>query len=135
MWGAKLAGGRCVPAQALQRFERSISGFMEHPDALLHGVETRTSAPIRVDRDPITLESPSLAGLFPSGEVRAARVHACCWLLVLRVLRAALWGSSACRAQGAGYAGGIVSAAVDGVRVGQALLAALVPGSVLAAQT
>lgn len=84
--------------QALQRFERTIPGFMSSPDALLHGIEARTSAPIRIDRDPVTLESVSLAGLYPSGE-------------------------------GAGYAGGIVSAAVDGMKVGQAIVQALVPAA------
>ncbi len=64
-----------------------------HPDAVLVGVETRTSAPVRVLRDPRTLQSPSLAGLYPAGE-------------------------------GAGYAGGIVSAALDGVRVAAAIVAA-----------
>ena len=49
------------------------------------GTETRTSSPVRIERDPVTLQSVSTAGLFPCGE-------------------------------GAGYAGGIVSAAVDGMR-------------------
>jgi uncharacterized FAD-dependent dehydrogenase len=63
-------------------------------EAVLIGVESRTSSPTRVPRDAETLESPSLAGLYPTGE-------------------------------GAGYAGGIVSAALDGVRVAQAVEAAL----------
>ena len=48
-------------------------------------VETRTSAPVRIVRDPMTLQSPTVKGLFPCGE-------------------------------GAGFAGGIVSAAIDGER-------------------
>jgi uncharacterized FAD-dependent dehydrogenase len=63
------------------------------PEALLIAAETRTSAPVRILRDPTTLQSPSLAGLYPCGE-------------------------------GAGYAGGIVSAAVDGARVAEHILAA-----------
>jgi uncharacterized FAD-dependent dehydrogenase len=62
------------------------------PEALLIAAETRTSAPVRILRDPTTLQSPSLAGLYPCGE-------------------------------GAGYAGGIVSAAVDGARVADHILA------------
>jgi hypothetical protein len=64
---------------------------LAHPDALLVAPETRTSAPVRVLRDPETLESPSTPGLFPSGE-------------------------------GAGHAGGIVSAALDGVAVAEAIV-------------
>jgi uncharacterized protein len=63
------------------------------PEALLIAPETRTSAPVRILRDPQTLQSPSHAGLYPCGE-------------------------------GAGYAGGIVSAAVDGARVADRILAA-----------
>jgi uncharacterized FAD-dependent dehydrogenase len=62
------------------------------PDAQFVGIETRTSAPVRILRDPTSLQSPSHAGLFPVGE-------------------------------GAGYAGGIVSAAIDGLRAADALLA------------
>lgn len=62
--------------------------------ALLHAAETRTSAPLRIDRHPDSLQSLSLAGLYPCGE-------------------------------GAGYAGGIVSSAVDGLRVGATLAAEL----------
>ena len=60
-------------------------------EAVLIGVESRTSAPVRVVRDEESLEAVGLAGLYPAGE-------------------------------GAGYAGGIVSAALDGVRVAQAIL-------------
>jgi uncharacterized FAD-dependent dehydrogenase len=68
-----------------------MRGFL-HEDAVLVAAETRTSAPVRIVRDPSTLESPSLAGLYPAGE-------------------------------GAGYAGGIVSSAIDGARVAQAIVA------------
>ena len=63
-----------------------------YPDALLVAAETRTSAPVRILRDPVSLQSPSVAGLYPAGE-------------------------------GAGFAGGIVSAALDGVRVADAIVA------------
>lgn len=71
-------------SSAFQTFGRHAHGFLTN-DAILIGTETRTSSPIRITRQPDTLESTSLAGLFPCGE-------------------------------GAGYAGGIVSAAVDGIR-------------------
>ncbi|CAM9526452.1 unnamed protein product [Chrysoparadoxa australica] len=75
--------------QALARFDQRLPGFISD-QALLHGVETRTSCPVQIPRDPQTLESPTLHGLFPAGE-------------------------------GAGHAGGIVSAAVDGLRIGRAV--------------
>ncbi|MCB9507889.1 MAG: FAD-dependent oxidoreductase [Myxococcales bacterium] len=74
-------------------FERGFRGFLSQ-EAVLIGVETRTSAPVTILRDRETLESPSAAGLYPSGE-------------------------------GAGYGGGIVSAAIDGMRVADAILARL----------
>jgi uncharacterized protein len=81
-------------AEALRRalpvFERTMRGFVS-AEAQLVGVETRTSAPLRLVRDERTLESPTHAGLYPCGE-------------------------------GAGYAGGIVSAAIDGLRVADAIL-------------
>jgi hypothetical protein len=81
-------------AQALDRalagFQRLLPGFTG-PEAQFVGVETRTSAPVRILRDPQSLQSPSHAGLFPVGE-------------------------------GAGYAGGIVSAAIDGLRAADAVL-------------
>ena len=76
-------------AAATGAFERAMPGFVGD-DAVLHGVETRTSAPLRVVRDD-GCESVSLRNLYPCGE-------------------------------GAGYAGGIVSAAVDGLRVARAVL-------------
>ena len=76
--------------EGLEGIARRIRGFL-HDDAVLVAAETRTSAPLRIVRDPVTLQSPSLSGLYPAGE-------------------------------GAGYAGGIVSAAIDGTRVAQAIL-------------
>ncbi|KAG0466008.1 hypothetical protein HPP92_020172 [Vanilla planifolia] len=70
-------------------FDEELRGFIS-TDALLHGVETRTSSPVRILRNAETYESISLRGLFPTGE-------------------------------GAGYAGGIISAAVDGMLCGFAL--------------
>lgn len=72
----------------LPRFERKIRGFAMK-DAVLTGVETRTSSPVRIPRDE-SLQSVNLRGLFPAGE-------------------------------GAGYAGGILSSAVDGIRVAEAV--------------
>src|SRR5439155_8617716 len=72
---------------ALERFGRVMKGFTTS-EAIVVGVESRSSSPIRVVRDRATLESPTIAGLFPCGE-------------------------------GAGYAGGIVSASLDGLRVAE----------------
>jgi uncharacterized FAD-dependent dehydrogenase len=77
---------------AIPVFARKIRGF-DREDALLTGVETRTSSPLRILRDHETLESVNTRGLFPAGE-------------------------------GAGYAGGILSAAVDGIRVAEAMIQA-----------
>ena len=79
--------------EALPVFGRKIKGY-DLPDAVLTGVETRTSSPVRIERDARTLQSPGCAGLYPAGE-------------------------------GAGYAGGILSAAVDGIKAGEALAIAL----------
>jgi uncharacterized FAD-dependent dehydrogenase len=76
--------------EAIPAIDRQLRGFAM-PDAVLAGVETRSSSPLRILRDEATLESTSTPGLFPAGE-------------------------------GAGYAGGIVSAAVDGMRVAETLL-------------
>jgi len=73
----------------LDAFARRMPGFLSD-DAVLLGVESRTSSPVRIPRRDDTLESPDVRGLYPSGE-------------------------------GAGYAGGIVSAALDGKRVAVAL--------------
>ncbi|HSU41780.1 MAG TPA: hypothetical protein VLJ38_19510, partial [Polyangiaceae bacterium] len=79
--------------RALVEFIQSMRGYLTN-DAALVGVESRTSSPVRVPRDPETLESPDLLGLYPAGE-------------------------------GAGYAGGIVSAALDGMRVAERVAARL----------
>lgn len=78
----------------LRAFERRMRGFVTD-EALLLGVETRTSSPCRLVRGD-DLQSPALRGVYPSGE-------------------------------GAGYAGGIVSSAVDGLRVAEAICAELGP--------
>ena len=75
---------------ALARFERTIPGYAG-PEGLLVGVESRSSGPVRIPRDPETLRARGFANLFPVGE-------------------------------GAGSAGGIMSAAIDGARAAQALL-------------
>jgi uncharacterized FAD-dependent dehydrogenase len=77
---------------ALRDFDRKLPGYIS-ADGLLHGVESRTSSPVQITRDAVSLQSTSMPRLFPTGE-------------------------------GAGYAGGIVSAAVDGVRVAQAIMGA-----------
>ncbi len=74
--------------EALPAFERQIAGFAL-PDAVLTGVETRTSSPLRITRGQ-DLQSLNVRGLYPAGE-------------------------------GAGYAGGIMSAGVDGIEVAEAL--------------
>ncbi len=76
--------------EALQRFDRTMPGYLSEAAQLI-GVETRTSAPVSIERDRATLQSVGVRGLYPTGE-------------------------------GAGYGGGIVSAAVDGLRVANALL-------------
>jgi len=76
--------------EALPAFERQIPGF-SLPDALLTGVETRTSSPLRIPRG-ADRQSINVAGLYPAGE-------------------------------GAGYAGGIMSAGVDGIEVAEAVAA------------
>lgn len=79
--------------KALIAFDQKIPGNAGD-GAVLIGVESRTSSPVRVPRDPTTLETLGLAGLCPCGE-------------------------------GSGYAGGIVSAAVDGLRVAERITVAL----------
>ncbi len=74
----------------LKKFDREMRGFISD-QALLHGMETRTSCPLRITRHHETLESLSHKGLYPTGE-------------------------------GAGYAGGITSAACDGIRVAEAIV-------------
>jgi uncharacterized FAD-dependent dehydrogenase len=86
---------RCLPdfvvhaiREALPAFGRRIRGF-DMDDAVMTGVETRTSSPLRITRD-AAFQSLNTRGLFPAGE-------------------------------GAGYAGGIFSAGVDGIRVAEAV--------------
>ncbi len=74
--------------EALPAFDRQIRGFAM-PDAVLTGVETRTSSPLRITRGD-DCQSLNVKGLYPAGE-------------------------------GAGYAGGILSAGVDGIRVAEAV--------------
>ena len=75
--------------EAFPAFDKQIRGFAMR-DAVLTGVETRTSSPIRIKRNDGDLQSINTRGLYPAGE-------------------------------GAGYAGGILSAAIDGIRVAEAL--------------
>jgi uncharacterized FAD-dependent dehydrogenase len=75
--------------EALPAFGKKIKGF-DRPDAILTGIETRTSSPVRIKRDKENLQSINTQGLYPAGE-------------------------------GAGYAGGILSAGVDGIKVAEAL--------------
>jgi uncharacterized protein len=76
-------------------FDRKMHGFAQHPHAQIFGVESRTSAPYRIDRDHQTFVSPHASNLYPIGE-------------------------------GAGYAGGITSAAVDGIRAAQAWIRTMI---------
>ena len=71
----------------LPAFGRQIRGF-DRDDAVLTGIESRTSSPLRITRDRDSLQSINLRGLYPAGE-------------------------------GAGYAGGILSAGVDGIKVAE----------------
>jgi uncharacterized FAD-dependent dehydrogenase len=86
----------CLPAfvlaairEALPAFGNRLSGYLE-PGSLITGVETRTSSPVRLPRQPHTMESLNTPGLYPGGE-------------------------------GAGYAGGILSAAIDGIKLAEAV--------------
>lgn len=79
--------------EALPAFDRRIKGFAMH-DAVLTGVETRTSSPIRIKRN-AEYQSLNTRGLYPAGE-------------------------------GAGYAGGILSAGVDGIEVAEAVALSIV---------
>ncbi len=79
--------------EALPEFGKQIRGF-DRDDALLTGIETRTSSPVRIKREDESLQSLNTRGLYPAGE-------------------------------GAGYAGGILSAGVDGIKVSEALAKAM----------
>ncbi|MDD5758210.1 MAG: NAD(P)/FAD-dependent oxidoreductase [Desulfobulbaceae bacterium] len=76
-------------SEALPAFAKQIPGF-DLADAVLTGVETRTSSPIRIKRGDLDLQSINTKGLYPAGE-------------------------------GAGYAGGILSSAVDGIKIAEAV--------------
>ncbi len=80
--------------EAIPAFEHKIKGFADK-NATLTAVETRTSSPIQITREPDSLQSVNTLGLYPSGE-------------------------------GAGYAGGILSAAIDGIKVAEAMALAMV---------
>ena len=86
-WMPEFITGRL--SQGFQQFGRSSHGFLTN-EAVMIGVETRTSSPVRIVRDKDTLQHITLRGLFPCGE-------------------------------GAGYAGGIVSAGIDGERCAEAV--------------
>ena len=77
-------------ADGLQAFDRKLKGFAMD-DAVMTGVESRSSSPVRMDRDSETLQSLTVKGLYPSGE-------------------------------GAGFAGGIVSAGIDGIKCAEAMI-------------
>ncbi len=81
--------------QGLRRFNRKLPGFAD-ADAVMTGVETRTSSPVRITRDAQSFQALGMQGLYPCGE-------------------------------GAGYAGGIMSAAVDGVRIAQQIIGRYAP--------
>jgi hypothetical protein len=68
--------------EGFMEFGKSMRGYLTN-DAILHAPESRTSSPVRIPRDVLTLEHVQIKGLYPCGE-------------------------------GAGYAGGIISAAIDG---------------------
>jgi uncharacterized FAD-dependent dehydrogenase len=94
--------GACIPAyavdairEALPAFGKQIHGF-NMDDAILTGVETRTSSPLRIKRN-AQYQSVNVHGLYPAGE-------------------------------GAGYAGGILSAAVDGIEVAEAVALSMLGG-------
>jgi uncharacterized protein len=79
--------------EALPVFGRQIRGY-DREDAVLTGIESRTSSPVRITRDAESLQSLNVRGLYPCGE-------------------------------GAGYAGGILSAGVDGIKVAEAVARSL----------
>ena len=82
--------------EAIPVFGRQIRDY-DHEDAVMTGVETRTSSPVRFTRGK-DMQSLNTAGLFPAGE-------------------------------GAGYAGGILSAAVDGIKVAEAVAQSMMQGA------
>jgi len=91
---------QCLPDYVIESFHEALPAFgrqirhYDHPDAVMTGVETRTSSPVRITRGK-DFQSLNVAGLFPGGE-------------------------------GAGYAGGILSAAIDGIKIAEAVAKKLV---------
>ena len=76
--------------EAIRIFDRRMRGYLTN-EAVVVGVESRTSTPVRIPRDKDSLTHPQIAALYPAGE-------------------------------GAGYAGGIISAALDGERIAEAIV-------------
>ena len=76
--------------EGIKGLDRKLKGFAMD-DAVMTGVESRSSSPVRMDRDSETLQSLTVKGLYPSGE-------------------------------GAGFAGGIVSAGIDGIKCAEAMI-------------
>lgn len=89
--------GECMPAEIVETIKNAIIGFDKKmngfamKDAVLTGIESRSSSPVRILRDQESLESTSTKGLYPAGE-------------------------------GAGYAGGIMSAGVDGIKIADKII-------------
>ncbi|MBS4008543.1 MAG: NAD(P)/FAD-dependent oxidoreductase [Clostridium sp.] len=88
---------KCLPEyvfaamrEAIVELDKKLQGFAL-PDAIMTGVETRSSAPLRIERNSATMESINTRGLYPVGE-------------------------------GAGYAGGIISASVDGIKAAEKII-------------
>ena len=79
--------------KGFQEFGKSMKGYFTN-EAVVHATESRTSSPVRIPRDPVSLEHVQIKGLYPCGE-------------------------------GAGYAGGIVSAAIDGEKCAEKAVAAM----------
>jgi uncharacterized FAD-dependent dehydrogenase len=75
--------------QGFKLFDKKMHGYLTN-EAVILGVESRTSSPIRIPRNKTTLQHPQISNLYPAGE-------------------------------GAGYAGGIVSAAIDGQRIAESI--------------
>ena len=75
--------------EAISVFDKRMRGYLTN-EAVVVGVESRTSTPVRIPRDRDTLQHPEVKGLYPTGE-------------------------------GAGFAGGIISAALDGERIAEAI--------------
>ena len=75
--------------EAISIFDKRMKGYLTN-EAVVVGVESRTSTPVRIPRDRETLQHPEIGGLYPAGE-------------------------------GAGFAGGIISAALDGERIAESI--------------